>query len=53
MLFRSKLPDVRERLGSQGVDPRSSTPEEFARLLVSDLERWAGVVKRAGVKFEP
>jgi tripartite-type tricarboxylate transporter receptor subunit TctC len=45
-------PDVRERLASQGVDAQSSTPEAFARLLVSDLERWAKVVQRAGVRAE-
>ena len=47
-----RLADVRERLASQGVDARSSTPEEFARLLASDLERWANVVQRAGVRVE-
>jgi tripartite-type tricarboxylate transporter receptor subunit TctC len=47
-----RLPDVRERLASQGVDAQSSTPDAFARLLASDLERWAGVVRRAGVKAE-
>lgn len=46
------LPDVRERLSSQGLDTRSSTPEEFARLLVSDIDRWAGIVQRVGVKVE-
>ena len=45
-------PEVRERLASQGVDVRSSTPEEFGRLLASDLARWAGVVQRAGVRVE-
>ena len=46
------LPEIRERLASQGVDARFTTPEEFARLLVSDLERWAKVVQRAGVRAE-
>jgi len=46
------LQDVRERLADQGVDARSSTPEEFARLLVSDIERWAKVVQRVGVRAE-
>jgi tripartite-type tricarboxylate transporter receptor subunit TctC len=46
------LPDMRERLTSQGVDARSTTPDEFARLLVSDVERWAKVVQRAGVRAE-
>lgn len=45
-------PDVREKLASQGVDPRTNTPEEFSRLLVSDLERWAKVVQRAGIRAE-
>jgi tripartite-type tricarboxylate transporter receptor subunit TctC len=47
-----QLPEVRERLTSQGVDPLHNTPEEFAKLLASDVERWAKVVQRAGVKVE-
>jgi tripartite-type tricarboxylate transporter receptor subunit TctC len=46
------LPDVRERLTGQGVEARSSTAEEFSRLLASDVERWAKVVQRAGIKPE-
>jgi tripartite-type tricarboxylate transporter receptor subunit TctC len=46
------LPDIRERLLSQGVEARSTTPEEFARLLASDIARWAVVVKRAGLRAE-
>ncbi len=45
-------PDVRERLSSQGVDARASSANEFGRLMVSDLERWADVIRRAGVKVE-
>jgi len=47
-----KRADVRERLASQGVDARPSTPEAFGRLLVSDLDRWAKVVQRAGIRAE-
>jgi tripartite-type tricarboxylate transporter receptor subunit TctC len=43
------LPDVRQRLFDQGVEARSTTAEEFSRLLASDVERWAKVVKRAGI----
>lgn len=46
------LPEIRERLLSQGVEARSTTPDEFARLLVSDVARWAVVVKRAGLRAE-
>jgi tripartite-type tricarboxylate transporter receptor subunit TctC len=45
-------PEVRERLASQGVEATPTTPEEFGRLLVSDLERWAKVVQRAGIRLE-
>mgnify|MGYP006271664393 CR=1 FL=1 len=45
-------PDVRERLTSLGVDPRGSSAEEFGRLMVTDLERWAAVVRRAGITAE-
>jgi tripartite-type tricarboxylate transporter receptor subunit TctC len=46
------MPEIRERLLGQGVDPQTNTPEEFSRLLVSDLARWAKVVERAGVRAE-
>jgi len=47
-----KLADVRERLATQGVEAQPTTPEEFARIIVADIERWAKVIKRAGVKIE-
>ncbi len=44
-----KFPDVRERLGAQGIDVQTSTPDEFAKLLGNDMERWAKVVRAAGI----
>ena len=46
------LPDTREKLASQGVDARSTTPEEFARILASDVARWAKVVQKLGLQAE-
>ena len=46
------MPEVRERLTSQGVDAKSSTADEFVRLLASDFERWARVVQKAGIRAE-
>lgn len=43
-------PDVRERLTNAGVDPRSSSSDEFARLMASDVKRWARVIERTGVQ---
>jgi tripartite-type tricarboxylate transporter receptor subunit TctC len=43
-------PDVRERLGSAGLTPKASTPEELGALLRSDYERLGKVVKASGAK---
>jgi tripartite-type tricarboxylate transporter receptor subunit TctC len=47
-----KSPEVRERLAGQGIDLRQNTPEEFSKLLASDIGRWARVVQRAGIQAE-
>jgi tripartite-type tricarboxylate transporter receptor subunit TctC len=47
-----KQPAVRDRFAGEGVDVRYTTPEEFARLLASDVQRWAKVIARAGVRVE-
>jgi tripartite-type tricarboxylate transporter receptor subunit TctC len=42
-------PDLRQRLASQGAEPLTSTPEEFAAYLRSEIDKWAKVVKAAGM----
>jgi tripartite-type tricarboxylate transporter receptor subunit TctC len=44
-----RSPDVVEQLTTQGVDPIGNTPEEFAVIIRSDVEKWARVLKSAGV----
>jgi len=44
--------DTREKLASQGLDARSSTPDEFARVLAADIVRWAAVVQKLGLQAE-
>jgi len=46
------LPDVRERMLSQGLDPVSTTPEEFATYIKSEISKWAKVIKASGAKAE-
>jgi tripartite-type tricarboxylate transporter receptor subunit TctC len=42
-------PQVREQLLAQGVDPRSSTPAQFRKLVIDDITKWTKVVKSAGI----
>jgi tripartite-type tricarboxylate transporter receptor subunit TctC len=44
--------DVKERFAADGGDPGGNSPEEFARYIRSEVEKWARVVKEAGIKPE-
>jgi tripartite-type tricarboxylate transporter receptor subunit TctC len=44
--------DVREKFASQGVDPVSSTPEQFAAFMKSELDKWGKVVKASGARID-
>jgi len=39
------LPDVTSRFEQEGVDVVHSTPEEFAKLIKTDIDKWARVAK--------
>ena len=47
-----RLPDVKERLNGQGMEPVGSTPAQFAEFVRRENEQWSKVVKSAGVKAE-
>jgi len=44
--------EMKDLLAKLGIDAFSTTPEEFAKVLATDLKRWAPVVKAAGIKPE-
>jgi len=44
-----QIPDVREGLIRQGLEPVTGTPAQFAELIRADLARWARVVKDARI----
>lgn len=50
--MRSTLqsPDVKKRLATDGTEPVGSSPEEFARFLRSETEKWGKVVRAAGIQ---
>jgi tripartite-type tricarboxylate transporter receptor subunit TctC len=41
--------ELRQRLASLGIEPVGSTPEELAALLTADIDKFARVVKDAGI----
>ena len=45
-------PEMAQRLASQGAEPRSTTPDELARFMRVEFERWKKVIKAAGIKLE-
>jgi tripartite-type tricarboxylate transporter receptor subunit TctC len=45
-----KLPDVKERLSSQGLDAVGSTPDEVTALMKSEVAMFAKLVKQIGYK---
>jgi tripartite-type tricarboxylate transporter receptor subunit TctC len=44
--------DVRSTLGAQGLNVRSSTPEEFAAHIRSEIARFTKIARTAGIKAE-
>ena len=47
-----RLPDLRERLASQGAVAVTDTPEEFAAYVKEELGKWTRVVKASGMKAD-
>ena len=45
-------PDMVKRLRAEGSEAVWSTPEEFRSLIVAEREKWARVIKDAGIKAE-
>jgi tripartite-type tricarboxylate transporter receptor subunit TctC len=42
--------DTRERLGMQGVEPQLLPPDQFRDKVKSEIERWAPVIIKSGMK---
>jgi tripartite-type tricarboxylate transporter receptor subunit TctC len=47
-----KAPDAQAHFLGRGLDPATSTPEEFSALIKSDIAKWAGIIKQAGLHPE-
>ena len=45
-------PDMREQLAGQGLVPNTGTPEQFAKQVKEDFEKWGRVIREAGIKAD-
>lgn len=45
-------PDVKEMLTRQGAKPASSSPQNFAQFIRSEIPRWAAVVEASGARVD-
>jgi tripartite-type tricarboxylate transporter receptor subunit TctC len=47
-----RAPEMKERLNAEGAEAAGNTPEEFATLIQTETDKWAKVIKQAGIKPE-
>lgn len=50
--FAAALQTMRDGLIARGYDPQSSTQEELRALVQDDQDRWAALVRKAGIKAQ-
>ena len=46
------LPDVKERLAAQGMEPQAGSAAEFAAYVKKEVEMWAKIVKTTGISVD-
>ena len=43
---------LKARLADLGAEPFASSPTEFGKFIVDETEKWAKVIRTAGIKAE-
>jgi tripartite-type tricarboxylate transporter receptor subunit TctC len=46
------LPEMRQKLAADGAEPVGGSPEVFQKYIVTEIAKWARVVKAAGIRIE-
>ena len=46
------MPELREALARQGVEPAPTSPQQFGEFIASEIDRWRQVAKVAGAKVD-
>ena len=42
-------PELKDKIGQLGIDVVTSTPEQRAEVVATDLEKWAKVIETANI----
>jgi tripartite-type tricarboxylate transporter receptor subunit TctC len=45
-------PDMRERFASQALEPATTTPEQFADYIKSEVVKWGKLIREAGISMK-
>jgi tripartite-type tricarboxylate transporter receptor subunit TctC len=45
-----QMPEMKERMAGEGLEPIIAPPEKFRQTLKVGIERWSNVVKQANIK---
>jgi tripartite-type tricarboxylate transporter receptor subunit TctC len=46
------MPDIKESLARQGMEPFAAPPDKFAAVIRADIAKWGDIIKTANVKIE-
>ncbi len=44
------VPEIREHMAGEGLEPSASTPEQFAAIIKADIAKWQRVIRAANIK---
>ena len=47
-----RAPELRDKLVTEGAEPTTNTPREFAAYIKSEIDKWSAVVKSAGISAQ-
>ncbi len=47
-----KTPQFAEQFAPEGIVPVGNTPEQFTQIIISDIAKWAKVIRAAGIRAE-
>ncbi len=46
------LPEIRERMAAMAIDPSGNTPEEYRKIIASDIAKWTAVAKAGNIRAD-